>query len=150
MASAHALPVADGRPRGSELPDLATAPRDLPAGLARAGYPDEARRVSDTMNLHVTAGKAGHWAAFALGDGRSDGIAYPTRRAAVLHQLRPEFTMFVPIRPGGATPAEAWALLRFARWAQRNGHRIFDPDDPEPIMPARSEQLAALLRTGRR
>ena len=57
--------------------------------------------------------------------------------------------MYVPILPGSATPAEAEALLQFARWAHRNGHRIFDPSDPDPVMPVRNEDLTALLKRKR-
>lgn len=129
----------------------AVIPEALRPGGAFAGaVPDEARRMADQINLHLAAGKVAHWAAIRLHDGGSDGIAYETRAAAIRHQLHEQFCTYVLMHPGGMTPAEAWAVLRFTRWAYDNGFRITSPEDPDPVMPGRMEDLNALLRTSRR
>jgi hypothetical protein len=110
-------------------------------------YSDEAKRCSDIMTLHRIAGSLGKWVAIRLADGGSDEpAAYDTRRDAVIHNANKSACMYVPILPGPTSPAEASALLEFARWAHRNGHRIFDPSDPDPVMPVRDEDLRALLK----
>lgn len=100
------------------------------------------------MTLHRIAGSLGKWVAIRLSDGGTDEpAAYDTRRDAVIHNANKSACMFVPILPGSAPAAEASALLEFARWAHRNGHRIFDPADPDPVMPVRREELTALMQT---
>jgi hypothetical protein len=110
-------------------------------------YPDEAKRMADVISLHMLAGQMGKWCAIRLSDGGSDGVAYDTRADAIRHQLHESLCCYVPIFADRADPDKAWAALRFARWAYDNGMRIFDHTDPDPVMPIRSESLAALLRT---
>ena len=117
-----------------------------PGGAFGPGYPAAAKRMSDAINTARVAGDTGKWLAIRLHDGSCDGTAYDTRADAIRHQLHIEFCTYVRVMPGSATPAECWAVLRFTRWAYDNGHRITSPEDPDPIMPGRAEDLSRLLR----
>jgi hypothetical protein len=96
------------------------------------GHTDAARRVSDTTiqqwTDHGWDGYVGWWMSFTLTDGRSDGILYPTKRAAVIH-VPDEFRfMFLKMHPMGMNPCEAEIMLRMYRNAYDAGFRLSDPD----------------------
>lgn len=95
---------------------------------------DEAKRCSETIALHILAGKAGRWAAIRLSDGGSDGIAYDRRSDAIRHQLHESQCAYVKI-PHDAMPlAEAESFLKFNRDAYDAGFRLIDPDDPRELI----------------
>jgi hypothetical protein len=128
-----------------------TAEAVRPGGaFGSGGFPDEARRMSDAINLARLAGDTGRWLAIRMHDGGSDGIAYDFRADAIRHQIHPEFCTYIRVTPGSATPAECWPVLRFTRWAYDQGFRITSPEDPDPIMPGKAEDLAAILRQNMR
>ena len=91
-------------------------------------YTDDARRMSDVMNLHAVAKSTG-WAVFALADGRSDNTAYETLDEA--HKAkrwdRDNF-LYLQIPAGGVNdPAEMQACLDYARALHKAGYRLPDP-----------------------
>ena len=74
-----------------------------PLGL----YSDAARRLSDTITMHVTAlgfAAAGQWVAARLSDGGSDGRLYPDKATAVRFQLHEYQCAYVCITPDGMGP----------------------------------------------
>lgn len=99
-------------------------------------HSDAAKRLSDTYNLHRTAGDTlgitaiGKWFAAALQDGESDGVLYDTRRDCVLHQKHNEqrYT-FIKIGPYSMNYCEAEVMLRVARKAYDAGMRLVDPEE---------------------
>lgn len=100
--------------------------------MAALGHTDAAKRVSDFTVLRWTEhgwdGYVGTWMSFSLAEGKSDGILYPTKRAAVTH-VPDEFRyMYVKMHPGGMTPCEAEIMLMIHRSAYDAGFRLADPD----------------------
>lgn len=112
-------------------------------------YSDAAKRMSDEMTMHTLAGKAGHWAAFRLSDGRPrDHTAYVTRVEAVMAQRwdRDE-TVYIEITPDGMTPKACEAFLSFARFVHDQGWRLDDPEfNYDGGMPAFSWDKRAMAR----
>lgn len=96
------------------------------------GHSDAAKRVSDQYNLHlIGAGDQakGMWLAVALADGRSDGVLYASRRAAVAFQHHNEqWYAFVRIMPTSMSTCAAEAFLRMHRLAYDAGFRLSDPE----------------------
>lgn len=127
------------------LPAPLPAPHE-PFGPVMA-FPDAARRMSDTVNMHLAAGSVAKWAAFKLADGTSDNTAYDSRADAIRHQFREDLCTYVLIQPGGMQPREADAVLRFTRWAYDQGYRITSPEDPHPVMPLQMQDLNQLTQT---
>lgn len=108
-------------------------------------WPDEARRCSYQINLHVACGNVGKWAAIRLSDGGSDGIAYDTRADAINHQLHESLCAYVRIPVDGMPPQEAMRYLGAMRAFHDAGFRFVDPEGPEPILPQRQEDLDSLV-----
>jgi hypothetical protein len=116
------------------------------------GFSDEARRMADEINFHISVEGNGafyRWVAIRLSDGGSDHALYDTRAHAVTHQLTPDWCCYVQISPSGSCPRDCEPVLRFARWAHRNGYRVTDPADPQPIAPIRREDFSRLVRSGK-
>jgi hypothetical protein len=104
------------------------------------GFSDAARRMCDSINIHVAAlGEAasGQWVAIKLSDGGSDGVLYATRKEAIKHQVHEKQCLYVRIPPFGdmMTAKEAQALLNLNRSLYDAGYRLQDPADPAPINP---------------
>jgi hypothetical protein len=81
-------------------------------------YPDEVRRIADTVNLHLEVNGtdcAGQWLAFRLSDGNSDGNLYPSKDDAIRHQPNPEFCAYLCVVPTPMPYQEAEAWLRYWR-----------------------------------
>lgn len=100
-------------------------------------YPDEARRMSDAHNLHLSVhgtAAAGKWIACNLGDGRSDGVLYDTREQAIRHQFSEWLCAYVCIQATGMTPRQAWKYLEFTRGLYKAGMRIHQNNDPGHAM----------------
>lgn len=98
------------------------------------GHTDAAKRIRDTVNLHMVANRdnsRGCFIACALADGSSDGVLYPTRRAAVIHQHHDEqWYLYIRIMGHSMTICQAESLLYMHRLAYDNGFRMADPDGP--------------------
>jgi hypothetical protein len=108
----------------------------IPRGLRN--YSDAAKKCSDTIRLHIVAGKAGHWAAIRLSDGGSDGRAYDKRRDAIRHQLHETQCAYVCIPPDDMSPRSAENFLQIHRNLYDAGFRLTDPDDTRtPVIPQR-------------
>jgi len=96
------------------------------------GYSDSARRLADTVSLHLTATNgeaAGSWIAARLTDGGTDGILYDTRRDAIAHQLHESLCGYVLIPPSGMGPREAESFLHTCRALRDAGIPLADPDN---------------------
>lgn len=103
---------------------------------------DAAKRMSDSVTLHLLAdpvGNVGRWCAFALSDGRSDGVAYDSasppadpRAHAIRHQLHESLYCYLCIQPNGLTPEDALIFLKFNRSLYDAGMRMTEPPPPRP------------------
>lgn len=71
------------------------------------------------------------WVAFALSDGKWDGVVYDSKRDAVRGQLHEYQCVYISFRNliGGATPEGMAIFLNFTRDAYDAGFRLPDPDD---------------------
>ena len=86
------------------------------ARLEHGGHSDAAKRLSDTVNLHVCAGIIRGVIAVALADGRSDGTVYPDRASAVAHQHHNEaWYAFIRLNPSTMSVCAAESVMRFQR-----------------------------------
>jgi hypothetical protein len=112
-----------------------TTPRGLQAS-------DAGKRCSDTIALHILAGKAGWWAAIRLSDGGSDNTAYATKRDAIRFQLHETQCAYVCIPPDEMPPHDADRFMKINRDLYDNGFRITDPDDPRtPVVPTQVTRI---------
>lgn len=90
-------------------------------GCKRAGlgHSDAAKRVYDTYLLHrMGNGNAavGHWFAFSLSDGTTDGALYASKQEAIDHQKHNEtYRGFIQIVPPMITICEAEAFIYTSR-----------------------------------
>lgn len=86
------------------------------------GHSDTARRISDTTLLAWTVygyeGYVGHWMAFRLEDGATDGALYPSKLAAMQHCSDHYRYFFAIMHPGGMSVCEAHILLTLHRRAR--------------------------------
>jgi hypothetical protein len=96
-------------------------------------WPDDARRLSDTVRLHITFGKAGQWLAVKLSDGSSDTTLYETRADAVAHQLHETQCAYVKIPRDDMSPRSAMTFLEMHRRLYDAGYRLQDPDDVRAV-----------------
>jgi hypothetical protein len=116
-------------------------------------FPLDAHRVADAHNLHVLADRSnvGHWIAVRLADGTSDGAVYDHRREAVSHQLDEKLCAYIKLHPCMMTPKEGASVLKFYRVAYDAGFKVTDPEGPEIIMPATTQELnSQIARLSRR
>lgn len=97
---------------------------------------DAARRMSDHINARVVSTPPDElfhnpYMAFALEDGRTDGVLYPTKSEAVRHQPNEFRYMYFSFRRsmGGCSPKDAQLFLEYHRHAYDNGLRLTDPDN---------------------
>lgn len=97
------------------------------------GHSDAAKRVADTYNLHrigLEYDAIGKWFACALSDGRSDNVAYDSKRDAIIHQHHNEqYYTFIKIGPPTMDECEAEVMLKTARSLHDKGIRMTDPDE---------------------
>lgn len=112
------------------------------------GFSDEAKRCSDTVNLHLTANPycVGRWVAIRLSDGGSDNVLYDTRADAVRHQLHEQLCAYVKIMPGGMSVKEAQVYLKYHRELYDAGFRLPDPEFNVPLMPLTARDKARQIR----
>jgi hypothetical protein len=140
------------------VPDVA---HDLSCPRKDAPHSDAAQRVSDQYNLHlIGAGQDAvrQWFAVALADGRSDGVLYGGKQAAVRHQRHDEdYYAYIQIGPSSMSPCEAASFLGTNRALYDKGMRMADPDHrgggheliPRVMVEDQRAQVAALLGRGR-
>lgn len=101
-------------------------------------YSDAARRMSDAVNLHITAsgdGAFGKWVSCKLTDGSSDGNLYDRKEDAIHHAiLGSEYYAYVHVTPGGMSPAQAERYLKFTRQLYDMGARVKASDGDRTIL----------------
>lgn len=100
------------------------------SGLTTLAEIDAAKRVSDTVNLHLVAqtdikDATGKWVAFLLCDGTSDGNLYDEKDDAIRHQSDPKACCYLKITPDGISVQDAVHYLRI------NRHPMIDTTAPE-------------------
>jgi hypothetical protein len=96
---------------------------------AGKGHDDAEKRICDTVTLHWIAGgydmTVGRWMAFALSDGTSDNVLYPSKAECVSHQKGVyENYLYMRLAPGGMHICEASAMLRMHRAARNRGFEL--------------------------
>lgn len=118
------------------------------------GHSEAARRLSDSYNLHKTAGRRRGWIAVRFEDGRTDDEVYPTRSQAVAYQHHNEREYaFIELVAPSMTVCEAASVLRFQAHAYKLAHPdVSDGDDALIVIPRltiadRERQIDAM--TGR-
>jgi hypothetical protein len=103
-------------------------------------YSDEARRVSDTVSLHLLADRDGNhqkWLAFRLSDGTSDGVVYDSPIDAADAQLHYKQCMYIQILRSGMAPKEASTMLNYYR-------KVYDAGNIPPVLVAYHRAKLAL------
>jgi len=75
--------------------------------------------------------------AFALADGTTDHVVYPSKREAIAHMSDEFKYCYVHMRAclGGMPPKDAQLWLELHREAYDAGLRLADPDAPQLIFP---------------
>jgi len=70
------------------------------------------------------------WMAFALEDGRSDGVLYDTKLDAIRHVSNENYFCFFCFRGalGGSNPKDCQLFLDINRHAYNHGNRLADPE----------------------
>lgn len=112
------------------------------------GHTDDAKRLSDAAMLHWAAvewDSVGKFIAFQLSDGSTDGVLYPSRIAAVKHQVNEYRCGYVHLHPAGMTQCEAEILLKAARQLN-NSFPVSRDSSRETILPITREGLARQMR----
>lgn len=108
---------------------------------------DAARRMADAIGLAIIAEPvevtAHGWMAFALEDGSTDRVVYPSKAVAIAHQENEFRYAYICLNKCmGAPPARDMQMwLDLHRHAYKNGGRLADPDEQEIMMPIGREQL---------
>jgi hypothetical protein len=121
------------------MTDSALAGDAGPLGL----YSDAARRISDSVNLHLLADPDGNhkkWCAFRLSDGTTDGVVYDDPVAAADHQLHYKQCAYIQILRGGISAKAASVMLGYYR-------AVYDAGNVPPTLVA--YQRAKLALPGR-
>lgn len=97
--------------------------------LERSKWPDDVKRIKDTMDMHAVAGSRG-WAAFSMADGTPlDNTVYDTWNDAVrAAKWDRDNYLFIQVQPDGTSYREAKAVLDYARTLSKAGYRIPSPD----------------------
>lgn len=117
---------------------------------------DDAKRISDEMNMHAVVKDSG-WAAFRLSDGSPvDHNAYPSRRAAVLAmRWNANDCMYLEIAPDGMRTDVAQTAIDFQRMLRDSlGLQFADPDfdfdSSRPILASDRHKTLRHLASGGR
>jgi hypothetical protein len=115
--------------------------RDFPAELR-----DAAARMRDAVNAHLSTKVEDRrivWCAIFLEDGRSDGVAYESRKEAAHHtRNRPGGVFYVRAGAEGMGERESLIVLQQARQSFRRGV-VFAEE--APITPQLSELLLPFI-----
>lgn len=89
---------------------------------------DAGRHLSDAVREAHTRGAVGRWIAARLEDGRTDGMLYDSRGAAVRHTSnKPDDYAYLMVPPHEMPPAEATAWLDLHRRCYAAGMDLKDP-----------------------
>lgn len=102
---------------------------------------DDAKRVHEALNLAVVFSpwdvRSHGWMAFALQDGSTDHVIYPSRQDAIAHVSDEHRFFFVSLRscPTGMPAKDAQLLLEVHREAADAGLGFTEPQAPDIIMP---------------
>jgi hypothetical protein len=77
------------------------------------------------------------WMAFALADGSTDGVLYPSKTEAARHQSNEHLYCYFTFKTaaGGISARDAEIYLAFYRNAYDHGMQMADPQAPQFIMP---------------
>jgi len=108
-------------------------------------YPDDARRASEQVTLHLLAhpDNVHGFVALRLADGGSDGVLYDSREAAVTAKFPNEaLYVYIQVQPG-FTPRIAQRILEIHRQSYEAYRRLTSVDTPnlELIIPQRIEDV---------
>src|SRR5262249_60846079 len=102
---------------------------------------DAAKRISEAISLAVVfrsweERKTG-WMAFALADGSTDHVIYPSKSEAIRHQSNEFLYLYVCLRGciTGMPPKDAQLFLEVHRDAYDHGLRLSEPEAPQLIFP---------------
>lgn len=111
---------------------------------------DAAKRMSEAIGLAIVFNppdvtKRG-WMAFALADGNTDHVVYPTKQAAIDHQSNEFLYAYLCLQNvlGGIPVKDAQIWLDLHRHVYDSGGRLTDPDT-SLIMPLGREQRITRL-----
>jgi len=102
---------------------------------------DAAKRMSDAIRLavtfHVWEEIATGWMAFALADGSTDHVVYPSKSDAIAHMSDEFRYCYVHLRAcvKGMPEKDAELWLQLHREAYDAGLRLADPQAPQLIFP---------------
>lgn len=105
-------------------------------------YSDAARRISDTITLHLLAdgdGNYGKWCAFRLSDGKSDGVVYDDPVVAADNQLHYKQCAYIQIHRGGLSAKGAQVMLTYYR-------AVYDAGNVPPTLVAYHRAYEARLK----
>lgn len=112
------------------------------------GHTDDAKRLSDAAMLHWTAVEwfsVGKFIAFSLNDGSTDSTLYPSRIAAVNHQVNEYNCGYIHLHPGGMSVCEAAIVLKAARQLSKSFPASKD-SSRQVILPITREGLSRQMR----
>ena len=116
---------------------------------------DAAKRMGDTINGILTFANPfeirNKWMAFALSDGRSDGVLYDTRAECIAHQLDERFYTYICMKNlmMGAKALDCQIFLEFSRQAYDQGMRLHEPNAPQIfVQNAQYDSIMDRLRRG--
>jgi hypothetical protein len=107
---------------------------------------DSGRRMSEAIQLavvfHPFQERIHSFMAFNLSDGNTDHTLYPSKNAAIQHQVHEQLCAYVCLKnfPGGLKPKDAQLILNLHRFAYDHGQRFYDRDSPDLILPVGREQ----------
>lgn len=97
---------------------------------------DAAKRISDQINGRITFTQPDDlfhnpYMAFALEDGHTDGVRYPTKAETVRHQSNEYRYCYFSFRTAmaGVSPKDAQIFLDMHRHIYEQGGRLIDPED---------------------
>jgi len=117
---------------------------------------DSAKRLSGIVNsmvvIHPLEAIINSWIAVRLSDGGTDGVLYDSRLEAVKHQAHETQCAYLSLRssPAGMPVNEAYAYLKFHRYAYDAGYVFTDPEKPnggmDMYMPTPYEDVKSQIR----
>lgn len=93
------------------------------------------KRASDVANMHLQFAVwddiRTKWIAFNLGDGRSDGVLYDSKKDAVKHQFHEQLCAYFAFKncPNGTNARDMAIFIQFTRDAYKAGFRLSDPEN---------------------
>ena len=128
----------------TSLPNTKADPGPLGA------FSDEARRIADTYNLHITAdpaGSEGRWMAFRLSNGECDQTLYDSRSDAIRAKgLFAKHWGLIKIIPTGINYVAAASFLRTCRAVADNPQLRWKATDADSPISAADQLLMPMNR----